>query len=395
MSIYAFKRNGKLTGQWRVEVQVNGRRCRGLFDSLEEARTAEANWTGGVPDGMVIREETSEPPVTLKQLYRETRGSLWRGKAYRETAETRCWRVITLLGVNTRIADVTTVRLDEVVKTFQDEGLKGATINKYLSNFHKLMEWGRVRKYVRDMPEFPREDEDEGRIRWMTRTEEQRLLKLLPEDVARMVRVALMTGMRRGEFYTIRPQDLEDRWLHIWITKTKASRSIPVSEATARDLEWLFTTGMPSMTRLRYYWDRAQAKMNLSNDPWFTFHVTRHTCATRLVQANVHLRTIQKWLGHKSIQTTLRYAQVNEYLLSDALSTLEKHLGVAVDKSPHLGYSVPTTVSGGSSDNPGNAPETIETARELGHVRGRGGIGIHAGFRFPENPEEPQDDNEK
>jgi integrase len=39
-----------------------------------------------------------------------------------------------------------------------------------------------------------------------------------------------------------------------------------------------------------------------------TLHQLRHTHATELVNAGVSLATIRKRLGHKHLQTTLRYA---------------------------------------------------------------------------------------
>ena len=43
-----------------------------------------------------------------------------------------------------------------------------------------------------------------------------------------------------------------------------------------------------------------------------TLHQLRHTHATELVNAGVSLTTIRKRLGHKNIQTTLRYAEQSD-----------------------------------------------------------------------------------
>jgi len=44
------------------------------------------------------------------------------------------------------------------------------------------------------------------------------------------------------------------------------------------------------------------------------FHVTphqlRHTCATMLLNAGVSIRGVQRILGHKYVETTLRYTRV-------------------------------------------------------------------------------------
>jgi integrase len=43
-----------------------------------------------------------------------------------------------------------------------------------------------------------------------------------------------------------------------------------------------------------------------------TLHQLRHTHATELVNDGVSLATTRKWLGHKNIQTTLRYAEQSD-----------------------------------------------------------------------------------
>lgn len=44
----------------------------------------------------------------------------------------------------------------------------------------------------------------------------------------------------------------------------------------------------------------------------FTFHTLRHTFASWLVTEGVPLRHVQEYLGHASIQTTMRYAHLVE-----------------------------------------------------------------------------------
>ena len=43
-------------------------------------------------------------------------------------------------------------------------------------------------------------------------------------------------------------------------------------------------------------------------DDSHVFHDLRHTFGTRTAAAGVPIRTLQEWLGHKHISTTLRYA---------------------------------------------------------------------------------------
>lgn len=42
----------------------------------------------------------------------------------------------------------------------------------------------------------------------------------------------------------------------------------------------------------------------------FTYHVSRHTCATLLVHQGVAITTVQKLLGHTSVKTTQIYSEI-------------------------------------------------------------------------------------
>jgi integrase len=54
----------------------------------------------------------------------------------------------------------------------------------------------------------------------------------------------------------------------------------------------------------------------------FTFHDLRHTFASRLVMAGVDLRTVQVLCGHKSIETTMRYAHLSAAHTQEAVQRL-------------------------------------------------------------------------
>jgi site-specific recombinase XerD len=64
--------------------------------------------------------------------------------------------------------------------------------------------------------------------------------------------------------------------------------------------------------------------MNKENDPGFIRYITRHTCASRLVQNGADLAIVKQWMGHTSITTTMRYAHLAPKHVEAAVQYLEK-----------------------------------------------------------------------
>ena len=57
-----------------------------------------------------------------------------------------------------------------------------------------------------------------------------------------------------------------------------------------------------------------------------TPHTLRHSWATHMLEAGVNVRLLQRWLGHSSLQTTLRYAHLTRSQESVAEEALERVL---------------------------------------------------------------------
>ncbi len=51
-----------------------------------------------------------------------------------------------------------------------------------------------------------------------------------------------------------------------------------------------------------------------------TPHIFRHTAAVHLLEAGVEVNVIRGWLGHVSLETTNRYAEITLRTKADALS---------------------------------------------------------------------------
>ena len=194
-----------------------------------------------------------------------------------------------------------------------------------------MLAWGAKpgRAYVETMPEFSWQDEDEGRIRVLTFAAEKRMVELFVShgriDIAAFVIVAIDTGCRRGELVSAQPEQLQSDWLRLWGDKRRTgnSRSVPLTPRSQALLERYLPWRIEEHT-LPWFWNRARKDMGLEKDKDFVLHACRHTCATRLVEKGVNLRVVQQYMGHRSIQTTLRSAHVSDTTLRDAAAKLAR-----------------------------------------------------------------------
>ena len=326
MAIYADKKGGILTGRFRVEIQLNGYRKRGRFDTMAEAKDAERRWKEELASGSAPgAKERSEhvTPIMLSQLLRKAAPLLWNGSDHGQLSEGKVNKLVEWLG-DPRLDRLSTF-VDEAVIRLRKEGKAPGTINRYLSALHAVLKWGFKRKLVPELPEFSWQEEDEGRIRYLTQEEEVGLLATLRNlgytAIADFVVVALDTGCRRSELLHAKRDQLAGKWLRIWKTKNGHARSVPLTPRARAALEERLPWGF-NETQLRYAWNKAKLALGMKDDEDFVVHALRHTCATRLVGLGVNLRIVQQFMGHRAIQTTLRYAHVSDDMLENAADRL-------------------------------------------------------------------------
>jgi integrase len=325
MSIYPDKKDGVITGRWRVEVQVGGHRKRGRFDTMPEAKAAERQWTQELASGDTSTASVRIDHLTpkkLSELVLKAAPLLWDHSPHGELSVIKVRWIVEHCG-DPQLNHIPSDYVDRAIMKLRAAGKAPATINRYLSALHAILGWGAKpgRRYVPVMPEFSWQDEDEGRIRWVTQEEERRLIATLRalghDEVADLCIVALDTGCRRGELLEAKRDQLDGGYLRLWKTKNGSARSVPLTDRSRAILEQRLPWGL-APHQVRYAWDKAKLAMGLKEDDDFVFHALRHTRATRLVELGVNLRVIQQFMGHKAIQTTLRYAHVSDDALARA-----------------------------------------------------------------------------
>lgn len=374
MSIYADKKNGVPTGRWRVELQRKGfKTYKKRWDTFQEAQKDEAavlaSWDAGVAVEGPGKAEGAPDVHTFATTIPLAEGDLWDGNDTVVESFRRIRIVAALMGTGTRLDAIDDNWIIDLVRKLRKERqIADGTVNRYLVTLHKFLVWARKRKY-RSLPvdgedgiEFAWKRESPGRIRWVSPEEEQQLGDYLTNrthekaEAARwvweLIQVALETGCRRDELLTCEKDQIIGNRLHLWDTKTDNPRAIPMTEETTERLKALIDSGMmPTQRGLRTWWNKARDHMGLSDDPDFVFHACRHSCATRMAEAEVDSFVIQKWMGHKCIETTLRYTHMRAKNLDRALEKVGEMKSRDGQKSSFSAgsSSSPTSPLGGAS----------------------------------------------
>ena len=322
------------------------------LNGAEEAQTTDlASAACDEPEAQPVAPEV----ITMRKAIGKAKGILWSGQASEHESYRKLERIASIVGDTLPVDSFDVNTVDRMVIALRERGCSDATINRYISCISAFLRFCKRRNLrTNDLPELEWKDEDETRIRWLTPKEEHQLCELLPAPYDALVYVAIRTGLRATELLTLKPDQVTPAWVHLWKTKNGHARSVPISADVYQRLAPLVAKGlMPDYWQLRNEWDYARKAMGLEQDKTFVFHACRHTYATRAVQAEVNLRVLQQLMGHRTIQTTLRYAHVEDKTLADAV---QKMTIFHADKMPPKGganrSNCPTSRTEGSAHKP-------------------------------------------
>ncbi len=315
---------------------VNGRR---VFESAEtsDRRTAEiilnkrsVEVHEGRFFGRLKQVRTGLPDAINEYLtvYAKERKATWKAD------EVMLLRFDRFLGPKAFLQDV--VRLD--VERFQGhllrEGLTGARVNRYTAClktfFNRHMDWGRIKSNpVRGIKMFG----ETLQTRYLEVGQIQALLLECSDALHPIVLTALLTGLRQGDIFGLRWDqiDFESRTLLLNQRKTKKAIVIHLSDALISvfkaqrvnpDCPLVFHHNGKRVSPhgwLKSDFKRAVKAAGLSGT---VFHTLRHTFATQQRFLGRDVTVIKELLGHRSINTTMRYAHFGPTELRDAVQEL-------------------------------------------------------------------------
>lgn len=247
---------------------------------------------------------------------------------------------------NRPISSITRIDVSRYIDFRKMHGVSNSSINREISVLsaavgYAVKRWGwnianPVSGLYLKMPE--------GRLRWLTKEESQRLQNQAKlSDAPHLfdfIRLALNTGMRRGEMLGLEWTRVDFDNARILLegihTKSGKRRYVPLNQGAVHALKsrlqfrnkfapesakvFLQKNGKP-VVQINYAFRQACNKSGIVD---FRIHDLRHTFASWLVGEGVPLSEVRDLLGHSSIVQTERYAHLAPGRLHQAVRILDQ-----------------------------------------------------------------------
>lgn len=172
-------------------------------------------------------------------------------------------------------------------------------------------EWGLT--LTHGVPSIRMPKQTQGRERRVSDAELSSIYNYLTPTMRLAVRIALETGMRRGEIAKIKSEDLMFKRNVIVVPETKNGkpRTVPVCDQTLADLnhylnksEGQFNVRPDSLTQA---FNRAACKSSLID---IRFHDLRHEAVTRMFESGMSVPRVSLISGHSDYRMLARYTHI-------------------------------------------------------------------------------------
>ncbi len=337
--------NKKITSKgirWKVDVTENlangkQKRHKATFEDQTEALIYEKQLKQALQKGSAIPQGISSGAVAstqgmgLEKSFQRTFMRYW-DKGRSEEKQIQISNMLfKFFGNNESIANITTQRINDFIVHLKSKRNSNGTINRKLACLSKILRHAFREGRLSQMPHFDRLTEGNNRIRWIDYEEEDLILDRLNSwgkyDIRDAYIVSVDVGCRAGELVRIKRNDITKEGLYIGDRKNDNPCTVPLTNRARNTLEIRSkTTNGDYLFPYKDYWyrntfERLVNNLNLDDVCW---HTLRHTCASRLVQGNMPLIHVKEWMGHKSIQTTMRYAHLAPKHLAQGINVLER-----------------------------------------------------------------------
>ena len=183
---------------------------------------------------------------------------------------------------------------------------------------------------------------DAARVRYLTEDETRRLVNACARDFRPLVQAALFTGARYGELVALRAADFDEDSGTLAVRQSKSGKPRHLYLTTeGREFFALCAAGKPSNAFLlprpdKAPWGKSHQQRPLNEacaaariTPAVSFHILRHTYASRLVMRGAPLPVVATQLGHTDTRMVEKhYGHLAPSYVADTIRATFGELGI-------------------------------------------------------------------
>jgi integrase len=315
--------------------------------TCEEARGVARKWLNSLTHGKEPSANKKNASKTMDPTIKELAARYMaehapRKKPSSQKSDGLLWKnqILPSIG-NVKVASLTREEVLGLHSSLKDMPTTANRVLSLLSKALNLAElWGYRPDGSNPCRHIPKNRENK-REYFLSSEELERLAAVLSEEEQKggsipsavlAIRLLILTGCRLGEILTLqwKEVDFERQCLNLSDSKTGSrvvylsAEALELLKACHREERNPYVISgkkeQAHLVNLRKAWCRIREKANL---PDVRIHDLRHTFASMAIKQKVDLYYLSKLLGHKSIQTTQRYA----HLVGDPLLEAVNQVG--------------------------------------------------------------------
>ena len=186
-----------------------------------------------------------------------------------------------------------------------------------------------------EMIKFPKpRPTKNSKVHYLTKDMEDELLAWLldhDEKAFHIVQLLIDLGCRVNELLNLEKRfvDMPNNQINFNDRKNDKAVAVPMTQRVIVIMQ-IYRMGKKPTDKLfdvdyswlNGIWQKARKDLGYADKKFYTIHLCRHTCGSRLAQRGVPILLIKDWLGHEDIENTMIYAHLQPKALHSVVEVL-------------------------------------------------------------------------
>ena len=173
-----------------------------------------------------------------------------------------------------------------------------------------------------------------SKVHYLTKDMEKELLDFLLQNSYEAYDIVICLidlGCRVNELLNLEKRfiDFDNNQINFNERKNDKAVAVPMTDRVkatiesyyfdSKDFDKVFSL---NYSQLNTIWQKARKDLGYADKKFYTIHLCRHTCGSRLAQRGVPILLVKDWLGHEDIENTMIYAHLAPKALHSVVEVL-------------------------------------------------------------------------